>query len=391
MRVLIAHNFYQHPGGEDVIFQAEGDLLERRGHEVIRFVKHNDDLADWSKVALAGRTVWNAATYRELSALIASARPDVAHFHNTLPVISPSAYHAAAKAGVAVVQTLHNYRAICPSATLFRGGKVCEDCVGKRLAWPGVAHACYRRSRGATGAIAAMLAVHHVIGTWRDKIDRYIALTDFARQRLVAGGYPAERIVVKPNFLSALPEHRRTDDGERAGALFVGRLRPEKGLDTMLAAWRDVATPLTVIGDGPELERIRGQAPPNVKLAGAKTPEEVAEAMRRAAFLLVPSEWYEGYPLVVLEAFAAGLPVIASRLGAMATMVEDGVTGLHFAASDAAGLARKVSWALDHPRDLRQMGDNARRKYESDYSPDGNYRRLIAIYEQAIAQRKAAA
>src|SRR5215212_4268687 len=250
MKILLAHNEYQQPGGEDQIFRSEAALLEAHGHQVLRYAAHNDRVAGMNPVALAGSTVWNRASYRELQSMIRRERPQVAHFHNTLPLISPAGYYAAKAEGVPVVQTLHNYRLLCPNALFFRDGHVCEDCQGKLVPWPGVLHACYRESRPASAAMAAMLTTHRALQTWTEQVDVYIATTEFAREKFVQGGLPAEQLVVKPNFLHPAPS-----PGQVRGdfALFVGRLSPEKGVGTLLETWKRsrVRVPLKIVGDGP--------------------------------------------------------------------------------------------------------------------------------------------
>jgi glycosyltransferase involved in cell wall biosynthesis len=229
-----------------------------------------------------------------------------------------------------------------------------------------------------------MIARHRGQGTWRTKVDRFIALTEFAKTKFVKAGFPANKIAVKPNFVT---DTRARDAGMgRDGALFVGRLSPEKGIGTLLTAWRDLAVPLRVAGSGPLSVMMRDAPSPNIAALGNLTRDAVSEEMTRAAFLVMPSEWYEGFPMTLVEAFGRCLPVIASRLGAMAEIVEDGVTGLHFAPGDTRDLAEKVRWAVDHPEEMRHMGTNARCAYEENYSPDVNYEMLIAIYAAAIRE-----
>lgn len=250
MEILIIHNYYQQSGGEDQVFTAEANLLEAQGHQVLRYTVHNDAVANINPMTLAGVTVWNRAIYRDLRQLLRQEKPQVVHFHNSFPLISPAAYYAARSEGVPVVQTLHNYRLLCPNAVFFRDGQVCEDCLGKFVPWPGVVHACYKESRATTGMVAAMLTVHRVLQTWTETVDLYIALTQFARQKFIQGGLPAEKIVVKPNFV-----HPDPGPGEGRGgyALFVGRLSPEKGIGILLTAWEKLRgkVDLKIVGDGP--------------------------------------------------------------------------------------------------------------------------------------------
>jgi glycosyltransferase involved in cell wall biosynthesis len=392
--VLVVHNHYQHPGGEDHVFAAETALLENRGHRVIRYAVHNDDIREMSTPRLAKATLWNAAAYDAVRSVIRRERPDFAHFHNTFPLLSPAVYHAAKAEGVPVIQTLHNYRLLCSNAMLFRDGRPCNDCVQRKLAWPGVLHRCYRNSRAASLGVAAMLALHDAIHTWRDCVDLYLALTPFARDKFIEGGFPADRIFVKPNFVDPDPG---AGTGQGDYALFVGRISEEKGIRTLLDAWALLgnAIPLRVIGDGPlagwaeETSRRMSR----VEVLGWKPLEDVLTAMKDARFLIFPSVWYETFGLVVVQAFAAGLPVIASGHGAMTSLIQDGLTGLHFRPGDPADLARQVRWALDHPSELSTMRRQARDEYEARYSADRNYTALMEAYALArvgLAPRRTA-
>jgi glycosyltransferase involved in cell wall biosynthesis len=384
MKILLAHNEYQQVGGESQVFAAEGALLEAHDHRVLRYIVHNDQVAEMNPVGLAGATVWNRSNYRELRALIRRERPDVVHFHNTFPLISPSGYYAAKAEGRPVVQSLHNYRLLCPNALFFRDGRACEDCHGKLVPWPGVLHACYRGSRPASGAVAAMLTAHRTLRTWTRMVDVYIALTEFARGKFVQGGLLAEKIVVKPNFL-----HPDPNPGERRGgyAVFVGRLSVEKGIDGLLSAWERLGDrmPLKIVGDGPlaeivarDIRRLK-----NVEWLGRRPREQALDLMKGARVLILPSICYENFPLVVAEAFAVGLPIIASDLGSLASLVDPGRTGLLFRPSDPKDLADKVEWALNHPNELASMSREARAEFEAKYTAERNYERLLSIYESA--------
>ena len=394
MRILLVHNSYQQPGGEDAVVAAERALLSAHGHEVISYRRSNDELNErglFGPVAAGFETTWSSRSYREIKKLLEKEKPDVAHFHNTCPLISPAAYHACARAGVPVVQTLHNYRLLCPSATFVREGKICEACLGHAVPWPGVVHACYRGSRCATAATAAMLAAHRALGTWRRKVNIYIVLTEFARRMFIEGGLPAEKIVVKPNFVAG-DFAPKTQPGDYA--LFVGRLSAEKGPQLLPAAWRGMGEgiPLRIVGDGPLLESLSREtndgSRPKIQMLGRCPPEKVRGQMQGARFLVFPSIWYEGFPMTIAQAFACGVPVIASRLGSMAEIVQDGTTGLHFEAGNAADLAAKVEWAWNHPEDLVRMGRAARAEYEAKYQSSGNYEMLMGIYGRALDERK---
>lgn len=390
MKILLAHNSYRLPGGEDQVFQAEAALLESRGHDVIRYTLHNSDVDERHPLRLARRTVWNSDSYAAVRALIRRHAPAVMHVHNTLPLLSPSVYHAARAEGVPVVHTLHNYRLLCPNALFFRNGHVCEECLG-RLPLPGVRHACYRGSRAASAVVAGTLAVHRALGTWTDCIDVYIALTEFSRKKHIEGGLPADRIIVKPNFIDPDP-----GVGRRAGgyALYVGRLAPEKGVDTLLDAWRqlDGTMPLCIAGDGPLADRvaIAARDVAGVTWLGQRSRSEVTALLRDAALLIAPSVCYEGaVPLAVLEALAAGLPVLMSDIGGADSVVQAGRTGYLFRPGSAESLARTVAIALANPAQLDAMAKNARAAFEAGYTPDQSYRKLLSAYELARARAAA--
>jgi glycosyltransferase involved in cell wall biosynthesis len=389
MKILAVHNRYQQPGGEDQVFVDETALLEARNHRVFRYEVHNDQVKQVNRLTLAKDTVWNASAYRELGSLIRRERPDVVHFHNTLPLISPAGYYAARAEGVPVIQTLHNYRLLCPVALFFRDGRVCEDCMGKAVPWPGVVHRCYRGSRAASAVIATMLTVHRALRTWTEMVDVYVALTEFARNKFIEGGLPAGKIAVKPNFVAPDPGRGQGGGGY---ALFVGRLAPEKGTGTMLAAWDRLGTrvPLKIVGVGPLRDRVVEAAArqSNVEWLGNRPVEDVHALMRKADMLVFPSQCYETFGRVAAEAFAAGTPVIAANIGAVAELVEHGRTGLKFRPGDPEDLVTQVEWALSHPAELRSMREEVRGEFEAKYTAERNYRALMEIYEAALERKK---
>lgn len=380
-RVLIVHCRYRQRGGEDAVVDEEIAMLRARGHDVRLYERDNHDLQAIPALQAAAQTLWSRRTERELGALIEAFAPHVVHVHNTFPLISPSAYGAAAGRRVPVVQTLHNFRLLCPQGLMLRNGKPCEDCVG-RLPWPSVVHACYHSSRPQTGVVALMLAAHRGLGTWQRDVARYIALNEFCRNRFIAGGLPAAKIRVKPNSLD-LP---LLAEEPRMGFLYVGRLAPEKGLDVLAQATRyeGLASDVRVAGSGPDAALLEGH--PRLRTLGALSPASVYEEMRRAVALVMPSRWYENFPRTLVEAFALGLPVIASRIGALASLVEEGRTGILFTPGNAADLAAKLQWAEHHPERMYAMGLAARQRYERDWTHEANYRRLIEIYREAAAE-----
>jgi glycosyltransferase involved in cell wall biosynthesis len=382
VKVLVLHNRYQQRGGEDVVVDAEVALLRAHGHDVELFLRENIRIDGMSQPRVALGALWARDSASDLAERISAFRPDIIHAHNTFPLISPSALWVAGEHAVPVVQTLHNFRLICPQAMLLRNGKVCESCVG-RLPWPALVHGCYRGSRARSAVIAAMVTLHRGLGTWRNRVARYIALNEFCRRKFVEGGLPAQRIVVKPNFVDwPAPDLERP----RQGFLFVGRLSPEKGVDVLARAVGLVPeASLRVAGTGPAEAALDGLD--GVTRLGALPPSAVFDEMAAARALVLPSIWYENFPRTLVEAFACGLPVIASRIGALAELVEDGRTGLLFEPGDPESLARCLRWALDHPERLREMGRAARAVFEASYTPAANYRRLLAIYDESMAEQ----
>lgn len=359
------------------------ELLQRKGHEVELLERHNDEVAGVSRLRLAAQTVWSGRTVRDLQAAAARFKPDVVHVHNTLPLVSPSVFWAAHRVQVPVVQTLHNFRLLCPQAMFLRDGKVCEDCLG-HVPWRAAQHGCYRGSAIQSTVLVAMLQTHRALGTWRHAVDRFIALNTFCRDKFIEGGIAAERVLIKANFVDLPPPTPRA----REGFLFVGRLSEEKGVDVLARAWRQGPshTTLTVAGSGPLQGRFAGL--PGVQMLGALAAGAVAERMAGALALVLPSIWYENFPRTLVEAFACGLPVIASRLGALASLVEHGRTGLLADPGSAPDLARQIAWAAHHPEAMRQMGHNARQHYERHWTGDVNHGQLTAIYDEATVAFK---
>ncbi|HUD65762.1 MAG TPA: glycosyltransferase [Candidatus Sulfotelmatobacter sp.] len=392
MKIIIVHNHYKQHGGEDVVFDQERELLKRKGHDVQVYCRHNSEIDSYTgvqRLVLLRKAIWADDTYRDFGEVLRREKPDIVHIHNIWVMISPSIYWACHDAGVPVVQTFHNYRLMCPAGTFFREGKTCEECLDHGQ-WRSVLHGCYRDSRSITAAKALMLAVHRRKGTWTNAIDYFITLSQFSRNQYLRGGFSPEKLFVKPNFVYPDPGVCM-DKGDYA--VFVGRLSPEKRVSTVLDAWTRLSSPvqLLIIGGGPEAGQLEADAAArgltDVHFKGHLPREQGLEFMRRARFLIFSSEWYENFPVTIAEAFACGVPVICSRMGAMQEIVEDGRTGLHFTPGNAEDLAAKVNWAWRHPDRLQQMGEEARQEYESKYTDEKNYPLLMNIYQHAISKR----
>ncbi|HET7634034.1 MAG TPA: glycosyltransferase family 4 protein [Burkholderiales bacterium] len=383
-RILIVHNRYQQRGGEDAVVEAEVALLRAHGHAVRLYARSNDEVRTMTRIGVVADTLWSRQTSHDITDRITRFRPDVVHVHNTFPLVSASLYWAASRLGVPVIQTLHNFRLLCPQAMFLRDGHVCEDCLGK-IPWRAVTRRCYHDSFAHSAVQVAALGVHRVLHTYDTRIDRYIALTAFCRDKFVAGGLPADKIAIKPNFVDMPPAPATT--GTRRGLLFAGRLAPEKGTAVLLQAL-DLAPELEVdvVGSGPDEQRLRQH--PRVRMLGWLAPQALYDRMQHAACLVMPSIWYENFPRTLVEAFASGLPVIGSRLGALAEIIDDGHTGLLFETGSAAALAEKMRWALANPQLVSRMGENARAEYDARFTPERNYEQLAAIYGDVIAAKR---
>jgi glycosyltransferase involved in cell wall biosynthesis len=388
MRILILHNRYQIPGGEDTTLQTEKALLETHGHCVALLEVNNDHINGlWEKAKVAAYTVYSPPSKRLVLKKIASFQPDIVHIHNFFPVLSPSVYYACREAGVPVVQTLQNYRLFCANYSFSRDGKVCEDCLGTFFPWPSIVHACYRNSRVGSTVVATMQFVHQTMQTWEKMIDTYITVTEFSRQKYIQCNLPTSKLVVKPNFVYPDPG---TGKGQGNYALFVGRLSPEKGIETLLTSWENLEgkLPLKILGEGPLADRVAvaAQKLEGVEWLGKLPRQQVLKLMKDARVLIFPSLWYEGFPLVIVEAYAVGLPVIASDIGSQSSLIDHDRTGLLFRPGDSEDLQAKVKWILTHPEALAQMRKEARAEFENKYTAEQNYKMLIDIYEQVLSR-----
>jgi glycosyltransferase involved in cell wall biosynthesis len=394
--VLLAHGRYRAYGGEDATVAAEAALLRDRGHAVREYVVESD-VPDRvaGRAALALRAAWSGKDRIAMGRLLAEDRPAVMHAHNTFPNPSPSIYRACHQAGVAVVQSVHNYRLVCPASTLFRDGRPCRDCVGRTVGWPGVLHAC-RGDRLETAAVAAVVAGHRLAGTWRDAVDLYLAPSPFVRDALVDGGLPADRIAVVPPVVDVpvdvpidVPIDVAVERQERAGpayALFAGRLVAEKGTAALASAAARLAGTLDVLvaGDGPErgsLERA------GATVLGHRPRVEVHRLMANAQVVVMPSLWDEPFGMAAVEAMGCGAPVVATRVGGLAGLIDDGVTGWLIDRGDAAALAERLRWCAGHPAETAAAGLAARTAFERDHGPDASYARVIDAFSRAISRR----
>ena len=384
MKVLLCHNYYQHRGGEDLSFEAEADMLRSRGHDVLLYTRHNNDISRMRRFNTARDTIWNQHSIRELRALIERERPALVHCTNLFPLLSPSVYYAAKMHRLPVVQALRNYRYFCSNSFFLRDGQICERCHSSRASWHGILHGCYRQSRIASAVVATMQATHRIVRTWPRMVDLFYTPSEFARQKFIQGGFADDKIVVKPNFIHPIPQ---APEHHKGYAVFIGRLSREKGIETLLETWIKHKTPLPlkIVGEGPEQNAVLRAANSNeqIEWLGPKPLDEVLRIVSRAALLVMPSVWFETFGRTIIEAFSTGTPAVVSNLGAMAELVKHGKTGFLFKAGDSLDLAQKVSMIAQDPKLRDRMGRAARQEFLDRFTLEKNYELLMQIYDKA--------
>lgn len=366
--------------------------MERGGHQVHTYTRHNDEMHEGSLLDMARTATgirFSRRTYRELAQRMRQDRPDVVHFHNTFPLISPSAYLAARDSGVPVVQTVHNYRMVCAAGTHFREGRVCEECTPSRQS-PAVAHACYRGSRAASWVVSRGISHHWAVGTYTRLVDRFIALTEFAAGRLIAAGIDPQKISLSPNVVEFAdpPRARCLEPATEPYAVFMGRLSEEKGINTLLGAWgKRPPWRLKLLGSGPLLEecrrRIELECLP-VDCLGMRSRDEAMAILAGAKALLVPSLWFEGMPMVILEAWSQGVPVVGSRIGGIEEMLRDD-RGLSFDVGNTDALVDAVRQLSEAPDLATRIAANAAAEYSRTHTAAAGLSRLEAVYGQLVS------
>ncbi len=391
LKILHVHNFYTQPGGEDTVFAAEVAILKERGHNIIEYTDTNARIQQMSPFAVAIQTIWSQPTYNKLYKVLQKEKPDLVHFHNTFPLISPAAYYACRSSKIPVIQSLDNPRLICPAATFYRMGRLCQDCLGKTPPIPGIIHGCYHNSPLQTAVIASMLTFHRCIKTWQKLLDFYLVATEFYKQKFIEGGLPPEKIIVKPHFIQSVPVPR-TPKHKGNYVLFIGRLDPEKGIRALLNAWQKLNIPLIIRGDGrlkkESLEFIQKHQMNSVSIIERLSEIDLTQLIKNARFLIWPSEgYYETFGMVAIECYVQGVPVIGSNIGVMAEIVKDGETGLLFSPGNSADLASKVEWLWNRPEESVRLGSNARLEYENKYTSERNYKMLMDVYSSAISNK----
>lgn len=391
MNILIVHNLYRLPGGEEVMAAGEQKMLQAHGHKVLTYFRNNGELAGfslWQKMCLPFSVLFNPRTYREVREIIRKENIQLVHVHNTLMLISPAVYYAARREGAAVVQSVHNFRLLCPGAVFYRDGHVCEDCLQKGLGCA-LKHRCYRGSFAQTLCCVLSMKLHRATGIYKKLT--YICLTEFNKQKLLSlKGLSPEQIFVKPNSVEPAKKIMPWEGRERQ-ILYVGRLEERKGVKVLLESWRRLgpqAPTLVLCGSGP-LESwcgdfVRENGLKNVKALGFVENSRVREMLSESMAMILPTQLYEGFPISIAEAFSVGTPVLVSRLGNAGSLVEEGVTGLKFDQEDPDSIARTVRAFLEEKRDWSKA---ALEKYRGELTPEENYRRLLETYERAVASK----
>jgi glycosyltransferase involved in cell wall biosynthesis len=397
VKILIVHNFYgsSAPSGENQVFDDEKLLLLSHGHEITTFTRHSDDIRNkgiLGAVQGAFATPWNPWMIRAVKRAVERFRPDVVHAHNTFPLLSPAVFYAMGEQ-TARVLTLHNYRLFCPAAIPMREGNVCTACLDRKSSWPALRHGCYRGSRLATAPLAFSVSLHRWIGTWTRHVDAFIALTEFQQKLMVEAGLPSKRLHVKPNFYAGNPQ---PSPWEQRGkyVVFAGRLSIEKGVEDLIRAWLkwgESAPELRILGDGPLRESLQNMASSlpgvGIRFLGQLPAVDAVRQIAEAQLLVLPSICFEGFPMVIREAFAYGTPAAVSNIGPLPSIVRDGVCGVIFQPQDAASLFHEVRSAWAKPGLLEKLGLHARAEFNAHYNEDANYEMLIKIYEAALGRR----
>lgn len=389
LNVLMAHNYYQVPGGEDTVFHNEVNMLEKNGHKVIKYTRHNDEIKDGvlSKLKLGIDTIFSLKTYKEVKRLIEEKDIDVLHVHNTLPLISPSIYYAARAKKIPVVQTIHNFRLLCPGATFTRNGEICEDCISKGLG-QSLKHTCYRNSLAQTFIMYLMLKTHRVIGTYNNV--NYITLTEFNKNKLLNLVKDKNKVYVKPNFVEKRELLERILEDY---FVYIGRLDNIKGINFLVESWKDIdeKIDLYIIGTGPEEEKlktfIKENNIKNIKLLGFMQRGKAFEIIQKSRAILVPSKWYEGFPMTIAESFSLGVPVIGSKLGNIESIIDDGSNGLLFEKGNMQSI-KTVIESVFYNKDLNiSLGNNAYNAFRYNYTDEKNYEELQSIYENLVGDK----
>ena len=384
MKVLIVHNFYKIRAGEFSVLKNEIKLLKDNGNEVITFYKDNKNIKSFfSKVIHFLRIVYSRNIFNEFDNYLKQNKPDVIHVHNFFPIMTPAIFFAAKKNNIPIIHTLHNYRLICPTSTLMHNNRIYEKSIINGP-FSTIIDKVYRNSYLGTFALARMISYHKKYNTWDNQVDKFIALTNFSKSKFVEANFLSHKIEIKSNFVFDMYD---PDSDKKEYALFIGRISEEKGIRYLIKAWEKIDYKLIIAGTGPLENFIRSRLNENIIFLGKQNKEEIRNLMNAASFLIIPSIWYEGFPMVILEAYSAGLPVLGSRIGSIEEVVLDDITGLHFESNNSRDIVKKVNRIIKNRELLKKLSKNARKEYLEKYTPTKNYDILKKIYFSVIHSR----
>ena len=384
MKVLIVHNFYKVRAGEFSVLKNEIKLLKDNGNEVITFYKDNKNIKSfYSKVIYFLRIVYSKNIFKEFDYYLKQNKPDVIHVHNFFPIMTPAIFFAAKKNNIPIVHTLHNYRLICPTATLMHNNRIYEKSI-INSPFSTIIDKVYRNSYLGTFALARMISYHKKYNTWDTQVDKFIALTNFSKSKFIDANFLSDKIEIKSNFVFDMYD---PDSDKKEYALFVGRISEEKGIRYLIKAWKKIDYKLIIAGTGPLENFVKSQLNEKIIFLGKQNKEEIRSLMNAASFLVIPSIWYEGFPMVILEAYSAGLPVLGSRIGSIEEVVLDNITGLHFEPNQSRDIVKKVNTIIKDRELLKKISKNARKEYLEKYTPSKNYDILKNIYNSVIQSK----
>ena len=384
MKVLIVHNFYKVRAGEFSVLKNEIKLLKDNGNEVITFYKDNKNIKSfYSKVIYFLRIVYSKNIFKEFDYYLKQNKPDVIHVHNFFPIMTPAIFFAAKKNNIPIVHTLHNYRLICPTATLMHNNRIYEKSI-INSPFSTIIDKVYRNSYLGTFALARMISYHKKYNTWDTQVDKFIALTNFSKSKFIEANFLSDKIEIKSNFVFDMYD---PDSDKKEYALFVGRISEEKGIRYLIKAWEKIDYKLIIAGTGPLENFVKSQLNEKIIFLGKQSKEGIRSLMNAASFLVMPSIWYEGFPMVILEAYSAGLPVLGSRIGSIEEVVLDNITGLHFEPNQSRDIVKKVNTIIKDRELLKKISKNARKEYLEKYTPSKNYDILKNIYNSVIESK----
>lgn len=391
MKIVLVHNYYSSkiPSGENKVFEEEKELLKKNNHEVIEYKRSNDEVKKSGiigKIKALCALIWNPFSFFKIKKIIKNEDPDVVHVHNTFPLISPSIFYGMGNRSARVI-TLHNYRLVCAAGIPMRNGNVCTECIDKKSVFPAMKYACYKNSRIATFPLVMSISLHKIIKTWVKKVDAIICLSEFQKTVMKEYGFPEEKLYVKPNFYPGNPtvvEYNERQDY----VVFVGRLSHEKGVDLLIQAWRlwgEKAPELRLIGSGELESELKSSAKGlPIKFYGQLGEVEAQAHIRNARLLVLPSRWFEGFPMVIREAYAFGTPVVASDVGPLPSIVKNNVCGLTFSSNNAMDLLDKIITIMNNREFSKIMSNNSYKEFKELYTESINYECLIDIYNKSI-------